>query len=76
MPYVLCGLIQRSQDKEADYRDRLAIEYWSNTMGWNFMEQLCTSFEIKRLIPKPTIYEKLMGRALYQKDNSIASRIV
>lgn len=74
-PMFLCGFIQKNQGKEKEYLDKLAIEYWCNTMGWNFNEQLCGSFRILEYIPKPTILQKLNGMGMYNKDEAIALKI-
>jgi len=74
-PLVLCGYIQKNSNLSSDLLSKLATEYWSATMKWNFLELLCDSFKIVRQVNRPNISEKVLGMGMYEKDKIIAKTI-
>lgn len=74
-PMILCGYIQKNKNREKDFLAKLAIEYWSNTLNWNFLELLSDSFKILDRLNRPNISEKIVGMGMYKKDEIIAGAI-
>jgi hypothetical protein len=74
-PMVLCGHIQKNRNSSSDLLSKLATEYWSNTLEWNFIELLCGSFRIIRRLDRPSILEKVLGMGMYEKDKATAKTL-
>jgi hypothetical protein len=74
-PMVLCEYIQKNRNNGQDLLAKLAIEYWGNTMNWNFLELLSDSFKIVDRLNRPNISKKVIGMGMYKKDETIAGSI-
>ena len=74
-PMILCGYIQKNKNEDSDLLSKLAVEYWSKMLDWNFLELLCDSFKIVHQLNKPNISDKVLGMGMYEKDKKIAKTI-
>ena len=75
-PMILCQSIKQNKEKGVDVLNSLAIEYWGNTLDWNFYELLCDSFKVVGQINAPNIREKIIGMGMYEKDKIIAEQLL